>query len=133
MDMRILTLKQLIKNNACEDQLELFRDTFGRFVEIEEPLAALYARKFNFEWAAGNLLSAEAYFKYSKVRTDACVKYDKVRMPAWVEYEKVRDTLSTKERDAAFDKYEKVTWLFCWEYKRTCATTFARLYITDQT
>ena len=111
--MRILTLDQLIKARACEEQTKLFEATFGKSVAVTEALAAALAHEFDFEWAAQNFLSDAAEAEYAKVRDAACAEYRKVCGRALAEYGKV--------------------WDAAWpERKKVCATTFAKLYNSDK-
>ena len=112
--MKILTFEQLIEAGACTKQTKLFQDAFGEAVIVTETLAASLDENFDIDWAARNLLiSADARAEYKKVASD-WPKYRKVYGADWPEQD--------KERADAWVKY-----------KKTCAVTFARLYITDQT
>ncbi len=88
--MKILHVDQLTKARACSEQIELFRSTFGESVNVTEALCAKYFDKFYWNWAAGNLLSAQGRAEYERVTGPALAEYERVTGPAWAEYERVR-------------------------------------------
>ena len=80
---KTITLAQLRKLGACKDQVALFKVTFGSSVEVTVEAAVEHADKFDFDWAAGKLLSAPARAEYEKVCAAALAEYEKVCAPAW--------------------------------------------------
>ena len=68
---KILKLQQLIDADACSQQVELFRSTFGDQVEVTVELALSVFDKFAWDFAARKFLSAPAWAEYDKVRSAA--------------------------------------------------------------
>lgn len=60
MKSRTLELSTLIELDACKDQVNLFREKFGCSVEVTPELCVGVAAEFSWDWAAQNLLSAQA-------------------------------------------------------------------------
>ena len=121
--MRKITLQQLKHLNACQGQVQLFRELFGNAVVPNEELAIEHASAFDWEWASYNLLSPEAWAEYKKVRDQALAEYEKVRASAWREYGKVHDP--------AWAEYKKVRDQAWAEYKKVCALAFVQLFNGD--
>lgn len=61
---RVLTLKQLEKAGACEEQKDLFKRLFGESVEITLETVEKYGKRFRIDWAAHMLLSYGAWLLY---------------------------------------------------------------------
>jgi len=99
--MATITVKQLRKSGACEDQVKRFRATFGPSVQVTVELCEQHAADFSFEWAAVNLLIDPALAQYERAHAAALAEYERVRSAAWA------------------------------EYRRVCARTFGQLYIAD--
>ena len=107
-----ITLQDLIDNDACEDQRELFAATFGESVKIglrngfkalKAGLDVLWCERF---------IPAAALAEYVEVRDAALAEYDKATAPAWAEYSKVRAAAWAeydKATAAAWDEYDKAT------------------------
>ena len=113
MNSRTLTLKQLTDACACKTQLDLFQATFGDRVEVTVELAISVADKFDWTWAADNLLSYHALAEYNKAKAPAWAEYEKATAPAWAEYEKATTT----------------AWA---EYNKAMSTAWAKAYIMDK-
>ena len=62
--MRPLTLKDLVRKNACENQLDLFMHRFGRVATLHYGMDLSLADGFDIGWAVGELLSAKARAYY---------------------------------------------------------------------
>ena len=71
-----ITLKQLRRLNACEDQVLLFERFFGTGIEVTEALCLAHAQDFDWNWAAYNLLSPSAREAYGEARALARKAYD---------------------------------------------------------
>lgn len=98
---RTLTLKQLIVAVACEDQVELFKRLFGDSVEVTVERAVSVADRFDWDWAAGRLLSPAARKAFNEAEAAARKEYNEVVVPAW------------------------------WAYREAKAAAFAEAYIAD--
>ena len=60
--MKTIDVEQLRAKGACEDQVQLFQETFGDTLELKSKdhalkLAKNMAQDFDFNWAAWNLLN----------------------------------------------------------------------------
>ena len=77
-----ITLAQLKKLGAREDQVALFLKYFGEEVEATEALCVKHAQKFNWNWAANNLLSAPAQQAYNEAMASAQQAYDEAMASA---------------------------------------------------
>jgi hypothetical protein len=97
-----ITKRILQAKGACAWQVARFAETFPRGTGITEALCLSVADKFDWDWAAYNLLSPES-----------CAKYERIRA-------------QTFER-LANAGYERGRT----RYERTCAQTFGRLAASE--
>jgi hypothetical protein len=81
-----LKVQTLIRKGACRDQVSLFRATFGESVEVTEGLCLSIAGKFDFDWAAQNLLPQSVLHG----------EYKRAVMPAWAAYTRDRPPTPTE-------------------------------------
>jgi uncharacterized membrane protein YqiK len=121
---RILTLKQLTDADACKPQLALFKDTFGDQAEVTVELAISVADKFDWTWAANNLLSYPALAEYHKAKAPALAEYQKAMATAWAEY--------NKAKAPALAEYQKAMATAWAEYNKAKAPALAKAYIMDK-
>ena len=75
---------------ACASQVDLFKEIFPKGVVITEALCVEHADKFDWIWAALNLLSKEAKAECERVTAPACAEYERVHASAYAEYKRVR-------------------------------------------
>ena len=123
-----ITYEQLESLDACEDQLNLFQSLFGEEVEVTRELVITHADKFDWDWAAGNLLPRKKQAEYERVNAPAWAEYERVRAPAWAEYKRVTaQALAEYKRVTAqaLAEYKRVTAQALAEYRIKCAPTFA--------
>ena len=80
-----ITLKQLADAKACREQRELFARTFGKSVEVTRELCVSVADKFDFEWAATHLLSAQALAEYKRDKAAAWAEYERAKVQAFAD------------------------------------------------
>lgn len=66
-----ITYQQLEELDACENQLDLFRELFGDEVELTEKIVMTHGPKFNLDWAATRLFFPAANAEYRQARTAA--------------------------------------------------------------
>lgn len=78
--MKPITLKMLRDLEACQDQVDLFEETFGQSVTLTKAIVNQHAGKFDICWFASQVLKGPALAEYKKVQG-----------PAWAEYKKARD------------------------------------------
>ena len=76
--MKTITLAQLKSKQACADQQVLFKELFGTSVMVTEEACVAVADKFDWGWAAQNLLSNSARDQYNKVCATAWSEHIKV-------------------------------------------------------
>jgi hypothetical protein len=126
---RILKLSTLSGLKACVDQVALFWETFGESVRVTEELCLSVSDKFDWMWAAENLLSAPAWAEYKRLTDLARAEHERVRAPEWAEYKRITAR--------ALVKYERVrarAWaeqeLAQVGYERVRALAFARGYLS---
>ena len=62
-----ITKRLLQSKGACTSQVVLFAETFPHGTEITEAVCLSVADKFDWNWAAQNLLSPESYAEYERV------------------------------------------------------------------
>lgn len=96
-----ITLKQLKQADACEDQLKLFKETFGEEVGFKTKAQAIktaskMAHKFNLNWASLNLLSED----YRKA-------YEEAVVPLWETYLEAEAPLMKVYREALAKEFAK--------------------------
>ena len=115
MKSRTLKLNQL--KEGCKDQVKLFKKLFGRKVDVTVALAKKHYKKFDWGWAAYNLLTALASVEYRKMIDSALAEYKKT---AWGGYSLI-DTEFKKVRNSARARFEKMT-----------ASAWAKAYINDK-
>jgi len=107
-----ITKRMLQAKGACASQVTLFAETFPHGTEITEAVCLSVDDKFDWNWAAQNLLSPKADAEYQRVRAQADAEYERVRAQADAEYERVRAQVYA-------------------EYQRVRAQTFGRLAASE--
>ena len=128
-----ITLKQLRRAKACEDQCLLFAEKFGDSVDVTPELCESVAPIFNFEFAAYSFLTDTARAEYVRIRATAWAEYERIEAPA--EYERIRATATAEYeriRATAMAEYvrsEAPAWA---KYKRTLARAFALAYNSQE-
>lgn len=85
----IVTTEMLRAKNACDEQVELFDSLTGGSVDVTETWCLEHYDKFQWRWAAENLLPVPALAEYRRVIAPAWVEYERVTAPALAEYERV--------------------------------------------
>ena len=124
-----ITKRLLQSKGACASQVALFAEIFPHGAEITEATCLSVAHKFDWTWAAQNLLSPESYAEYERVCAPANAEYERARAQAYAEYERVRaPAYAEYERihAPAYAEYERAAQAYA-EYERVCAATFGRL------
>ena len=84
-----VTSRLLKSKGACESQVELFAGLYPKGVAVTEAVCVAVFDKFDWNWAALNLLSEAASAEYERVGAAAWAEYGRVTAPAWAEYERV--------------------------------------------
>ena len=86
-----ITLRNLKAKGACEEQVALFKETFGQSVEVtEETCDKAVKAGIDFNWASANLLSRTQLAEYQRIEGPAWAEYQRIRGPALAEYERIR-------------------------------------------
>ena len=125
-----ITKRLLQIKGACASQVALFAETFPHGTEITEAVCLAVADKFDWDWAAQNLLSPESYAEYERVRAQADAEYQRVRAQAYAEYQRVcaqADAEYQRVCAPAYAEYQRVCAPAYAEYQRVRAATFGRL------
>lgn len=112
----VITLAQLEKLGACEQQRELFKELFGKSVTVTEEVAALHAYSFDWPWAANYMLPFSARMEYITVVTRA--------------YSDFETTIRAASQRACNNEDSYEAWRVAEEtFTIAQATAFARAYI----
>ena len=86
----LVTTAKLRDLGACRDQVDLFVALFGESVEVTKALCIEHAQKFNWNWAAKNLLPKTARAEYDHATASAWDEYDHAKASARAEYERTK-------------------------------------------
>jgi len=157
MKSRILHISQLTASHACENDADLFRETFGEQVAVTVARARKFGITFNFHWAADNLLSVSAQTKcgtknaalLAKHSTDLKAlraKYRAKNSPLLAKHKinqramRAQCDIGLASRWAALDAERAAHWAKFWlEYDALCAkyesdraALWADYYINDE-
>jgi len=82
-----VTVELLKSHDACQDQVDLFATTFPDGVCVTEAVCLAVADKFDFAWAAENLLPPEARAEYRAKHAPIRAEYKAKSAPIWAEYQ----------------------------------------------
>jgi hypothetical protein len=125
-----ITYEQLKSKRACEDGLELFKETFPKGISVtsKEELVAI-AKKYGkgpvyIYWAAEKLLLENYYDKYKEVEQQAGDEYLEVKNQAYIECKIVKQLSD--------DEYKIVKQQARDEYLEVRAIVFAELYYQQE-
>ena len=81
---KTISVAKLRKLGACQSQVAKFKEIFGdKSVAVTVELCVAHAQDFNWDWAAGNVLTASAKAEYNRVAASAMAEYNRVVAPAW--------------------------------------------------
>ena len=113
--METLTYTQLKTKGACKDQLQLFKKLFPDGANLRSEahairLAKAMSPKFDFGWAAENLLTGPAWAAYKKAEAPARAAYKKAQAPALAAYKKVEAPAWAAYREAKAAAFAKAYW-----------------------
>ena len=143
----MITYRMLEDKGACNTQVELFKKTFPNGAEVSVETAVSVASKFDFDWAAHNLLSEASRAAYKEAVAPLWAAYKEAVAPLWAAYEEAVAPLwaayeeavaplwaAHKEAEAplwaAYKEAEAPLWA---AYKEAKAKLFAELYIKGNT
>ena len=125
-----ITYEQLKSKRACEDGLELFKETFPKGISVtsKEELVAI-AKKYGkgpvyIYWAAEKLLLENYYDKYLEVKNQAYDKHLEVKNQAYIECKIVKQLSD--------DEYKIFKQQARDEYLEVRAIVFAELYYQQE-
>ena len=136
-----ITLKELRLIGACEQQVELFKETFGTEVELTVENALRYGALFDIDWIASKVLQggklADYRAKCAPLDADYWAKcaplWDDYRAkcaPLWADYEAKRATLDAgyeAKRATLWADYEAKRAPLAADYRAKCALLFAEV------
>jgi hypothetical protein len=126
---RVLKLQQLVDLDACVDQVDLFRRTFGDSVDVTPDLCERYAAEFDWGWAAKHFLTERAYEAYDAAERPLMEAYEAARRPLMEAYEAARRPLM--EAYEAYEAYEAARRPLQEAYEAARARTFGELYVSE--
>ena len=121
---KIIKLSTLIEKQACQEQVDLFRQLFGEQVELTAELAVKYANRFNVSWCVDKLLTASAQKAYAEAVAPALKAYKEATAPTLKVYNEAK-AIALK----AYSEVNKATALKA--YSEAAATAFFNLYDGD--
>lgn len=117
------TVDKLIQARACQEQVDLFRETFPDGAEVSVDTAVSVAEIFDWDFAAMHFLSIEGTKVYNKAEAPFWETYYKTVAPLWE---------TCLDVDApCLESYNEARDLLWRTYKRACARVFAELYIKE--
>ena len=85
-----ITLKQLRLLGACDEQVKLFRDTFGNSVELTKKVVREHCGKFDVDWIACKVLPVPLYADYESKRAMLYAVYESKRDTLYADYKTKR-------------------------------------------
>ena len=141
--MTKLYLAQLKEAKACKEQVELFAKLFGDYVEVTPEACLAVADKFDWTWAAQNLLSVKSYAEYQRQQAPLWAEYLRQEAPLWAEYQRQMASLYAeyerqrvplweeykRQQAPLYAEYLRQRALLYAEYQRQRALLWARCYI----
>lgn len=117
---KYVTLAQLREAGACSNQLALFEKLFGGCAKVTEQTCLAVYDKFDWDWAAENLLIEPAQNMYQEAERVAWYIYSEAMLSA-------RDTYY-KTTIFAWKIYEEAETSNWSTYDKAKAKAFARAY-----
>ena len=111
--MKTITVKQLKAKDACEDQVQLFQETFGDTLELKSKdqalkLAKVMAQEFDFEWASENLLND--FKAYGEAEVTLYEAYGEAIAPSYRAYEEAIAPLWEAYMEAKAQLFAEMYW-----------------------
>ena len=81
--MKMITAELLESKKACVDQVDLFRSLWPNGVTPTRELCIEHADRFDWHWAAKNLLSEDGYKAYDEAKASALKAYKEAIATIW--------------------------------------------------
>lgn len=116
-----ITYSLLVQQDACHDQLALFKKHFGKVkaIPLTKKVVAKFCNVFDIIWAAQKFLTKEDSEKFWKAKNAAYSKYRKVTTTAYEKYKKAKNVAYSKfESGTAHAGYWKIDDLGLAEYMK---------------
>ena len=107
--VNIITLDMLIEKEACQKQVDLFKQYFGKSVEITEEICIKYSNEFHIEWLVNNMLNEEQCELYHTIQVPAYAAYNAIQGPVLEKYLAIQEP--------AYEAYKAIHGLTWKEYK----------------
>jgi len=126
-----LTVETLIKVKACNSQVKLFMEIFPEGAEVSEDIAVSVADKFDWNWAASNLLSPEGWNTYEEAEASLYKAYKEAVAPLLNAYNEAVAPLLNAYNEAVapiWKAYKEAVAPLWKAYEEAKAKTFAKLY-----
>ena len=118
-----ITAELLCAKGACTDQIALFRKFYPKGKNVTLAACLRHATRFNWRWAARNLLSAPAQKACIKEIDTAQTAYDRKCDAAW--------EASGKASGAARGAYDRKCATASNAYYKASATAFAHAALSE--
>ena len=107
----IITAAWLVINSACEEQVEEFREVFGKKAVITPEVMRKYAHRFALSWLAPRVLNSEDYETFLKLETKQDIAWGKVQDALDAKYFRFKSGRERKKIDwDAYDKALSAKW-----------------------
>jgi hypothetical protein len=125
------TLQMLIDAEACEPQVDLFRETFGNSVNVTVARAKKVAGLFDWGFAQ-RFLDGQGKADFDRTNDAAWADYERTRAAAWADLDRICDAARAdfdRTNDAALADYNRARDAALDDYRRTSAAAWATAYI----
>ena len=119
---------------ACNDQILLFRKLFPDGAPMTVETAVSVAERFDWVWAATNLLSTSGRKAYEEAEAPLLKAYREAKAPFLKAYEEAVATLWKAYEEAKaplWKAYEEAEAPFLKAYEEAKARTFAKIFIGE--
>ena len=121
----MITYKMLEAKGACESQASLFKELFPNGASLSVEIAVSVADKFDWDWAANNLLTQGGKKAYQEAKAPLWKAYQEAEAPLWKAYQEAKAPLWK-----AYEEAEAPLWK---AYEEAEAPLFAEIYMKEQT
>ena len=143
----MITYEMLKAKDACESQVSLFKELFPKGASLSVETAVSVADKFDWGWAARNLLSGSGYKAYQEAKKplykaylEAVEPLDKAYLEAIEPLDKAyKEAVATlykayqEAKKPLYKAYKEAETPLYKAYLEAIATLFTKIYIKEQT
>jgi hypothetical protein len=104
----MITYKMLKAKGACESQASLFKELFPNGAPLSVETAVSVADKFDWDWAAINLLTQEGKGAYQEAVAPLCKAYQEAKEPLWKAYQEALAPLYKAYQEAVAPLFAEI-------------------------